>query len=125
MSGDDHNLRKVGGAGEGIAADWLADQGVKIIERNWFWRGGEIDLIAQEGERLLFVEVKYRRSQRMGSPAGAVTRTKQQGIIRTAKAWLKHNGGFNRSIRFDVVTVEGSGAAVSCQWYKSAFRPEA
>lgn len=124
MSVPGENLRAVGGQGEDVATDWLREQGVGIVDRNWFWRGGELDLICREDEKILFVEVKYRRSARMGSAAAAVTRQKQQHIIRSAKAWLKRNGGFNRPIRFDVVTVTGTGPHPECRWYKSAFRPE-
>jgi len=123
MGASTSNLRKVGSLGEDQAVTWLQEQGVVLVERNWFWRGGELDLILKDGEVLVFAEVKSRRSQRMGTAAEAVTRNKQRSIVRSAKAWLARNGGFERRIRFDVVTVWGDRQP-EIKWYKAAFRPE-
>ena len=112
------NKRKVGTAYETLAADYLREQGYEILERNFAGRGGEIDLIAREGEYLAFVEVKYRRGADCGFPSEAVTRNKQQKIIRAARYYMmKHGYGLDTACRFDVVAVCGQDITL----YRNAF----
>ena len=66
------NKREIGSGYEEMAAAYLIEQGYKIVARNFSGRRGEIDIIARDGEYLVFVEVKYRRDERQGSPAEAV-----------------------------------------------------
>ncbi len=76
-----------------------------IICRNWRCRYGELDLIAREGDTTAFIEVKTRTGLGYGTPAEAVTYTKQQRIRRLALLWLADQDGPWRRIRFDVVSV--------------------
>ena len=91
---------------------------MKILERNFHDRYGEIDIIGEEDGTLLFIEVKYRSSGRYGTPEEAVTAEKQRSICRTALYYL-HRKNMNTQIpvRFDVVSVTNA----SLRWIRDAF----
>ena len=74
------NKRQTGSEYEKRAAQYLQDKGVRVLELNYRNRKGEIDLIAQDGEYLVFVEVKYRKDSKKGSPEEAVNYRKRQNI---------------------------------------------
>jgi putative endonuclease len=95
----------LGQNGEKIAVDFLQGRGYTILERNYRRRTGEIDIIAKEGEVLVFIEVKTRSGWTYGSPAAAITPRKQRQISRTAQYFLAEQDLFNTPARFDVVTV--------------------
>ncbi len=95
----------VGRYGEDIAAAWLSEHGYVIIERNYRRRFGEVDIIAKQGEYLVFIEVKTRSSSRFGTPFDAVTVKKQQQLSRIADDYLLHHGQANTLCRFDVLAV--------------------
>ncbi len=103
--------RQTGNFGEDAVCAWLERQGAVILCRNFTIRGGEIDIIAQQGEWLLFVEVKTRRPGAMQSGAAAVDLKKQQHIIRAAERYLLEHP-LDLQPRFDVAEVEYSGAFV-------------
>lgn len=112
------NTRKKGAEYEEVAAKYLQDRGVRILERNYRNRRGEIDLIGQDGEYTVFFEVKYRKDDEKGSPAEAVNYTKQRTICRVADYYrMTHGMGEFSAIRYDVVAIEGSDIT----WYKNAF----
>lgn len=112
------NKREVGAAYEEAAAVFLEKNGVRILERNFRCRQGEIDLIGREGEYLVFFEVKYRKNADAGFPAEAVGTVKQRKICRAAKYYLyrKHYGE-SVPVRFDVIAV----CAERVNWYQNAF----
>ena len=95
----------LGAWGEDRAADYLCQQGMKIIERNFRTPVGEIDIIARHKSVLLFVEVKTRRSNAFGTPQEAVGPRKQRQIIRTAQWYLQNNKNTKLQPRFDVVAI--------------------
>lgn len=100
------NQRKLGGSYEQMAADFLSKHGYRILERNFRCRLGEIDIVAQDGGCLVFVEVKFRSSSRYGGPMAAVNREKQRTISRVASFYLASHGlGWNTPCRFDVVGI--------------------
>ena len=102
------NQRKKGSEYEALAADYLQGIGYRIVERNFRCRSGEIDLIARDGEMLVFVEVKYRTSRRSGDPLEAVTERKQHTISQVAQYYMLRNGiPFDTPCRFDVVGITG------------------
>lgn len=112
------NTRKKGTEYEQVAAGYLQCHGVKILERNYRNRRGEIDLIGKDGEYTVFFEVKYRRNDRKGSPAEAVNFTKQKNICRVADYYrMTHGMGEFTAVRYDVVAIEGE----EIMWYKNAF----
>ena len=113
------NKRKVGAFYEEIAADYLVSQGVMILERNYRNWLGEIDLIGMTADGwLIFVEVKYRSSERLGSPLAAVNGRKQLVISKVTVEYLKnHYRSMDVRCRFDVVGINGDKIC----WIKNAF----
>jgi putative endonuclease len=98
----------LGEEGERVAARFLEARGYRILERNYRTRRGEIDLIAEDGRILVFVEVKVRRDDRFGGPAAAITRGKQARIARLAQQYLAWRRVGGRPCRFDVVLIWGA-----------------
>lgn len=94
-----------GRRGEEIALRHLENNGYTILERRFRTRFGEIDLIADEGGDLVFVEVKTRTGHSYGSPEEAVDQRKQRRLVRLASAYLQRRRCGDRSCRFDVVAV--------------------
>ncbi|MCI9136854.1 MAG: YraN family protein [Lachnospiraceae bacterium] len=93
---------------ESRAAEFLEDQGYRILHRNFHSRYGEIDLVASQGRYLVFVEVKYRKDDRGGHPLEAVDKRKQQRVRKTAEYYcLKYGHGESTSCRFDVIGILG------------------
>lgn len=95
-----------GREGERIAEQFLRAAGLKIIARRFRTRAGEIDLIAMDGDEVVFVEVKARHSSRFGAPQESVTRTKRTHLRAVAFAYLKHARLPRARFRIDVVGVE-------------------
>ena len=102
------NRRKMGADYEGLAAAFLERQGYEILERNFYTRRGEIDLVAREGSALVFVEVKYRSDLSLGEPLEAVGPRKQERLRGAAAYYLmKKRLPEDTSCRFDVVGILG------------------
>ena len=97
--------RSVGERGEAIAEAYLRGQRFAILEKNYRGRTGEIDIVAREGDTIVFVEVKARRNLAYGPPQLAVTAFKQRQISRTALTWLAHHKKQNANARFDVIAI--------------------
>ena len=87
------------------------------------YRDGEIDIVALDGDTTVFVEVKRRRSDALGTPAEAVTKTKRLRVVRAARRWLAAHPGRGRAVRFDVVAIRDEPASVT--WIKGAFDADA
>lgn len=100
---------KLGTRGEELAVRALKKNGYHILERNFRCRSGEIDIIAQDGKTLVFIEVKTRNSTEFGHPVEAVTSKKQYRISKTALHYLSRHDLFDRDARFDVISVLTSG----------------
>ena len=96
---------KLGKEGEKLAIKHLKAQGCTILQRNYRQKAGEIDIIAEDADSLVFVEVKTRRSLQFGQPYEAVTHHKQQQLQRVAQDYLSRNGIVNRAVRFDVISI--------------------
>ena len=96
----------LGDAGEDLVANWYTDAGYRVLDRNWRCREGELDVVVARDSVLVFCEVKTRRSTAFGSPAEAVTVTKQRRIRTLAMRWLdEHPEARARTLRFDVASV--------------------
>ena len=105
-----------GVAEEQAAADYLVQQGLKLVARNYACRGGEIDLIMRDGAVLVFVEVRARAGDNFGGAAASITATKQRRIALAASHYLvKFN--IDAPCRFDAVLIQ----AGKLQWLKAAF----
>lgn len=123
------NKRRVGAVQEQIAAAFLAQHGVRLVERNFHnGRAGEIDLIGYDGDVLIFVEVKFRSSLGSGAPEEAVTAAKQRSICRAARFYIaSRHLSIEDPIRFDVVAIrpapeETNGPdRVAVHWIRNAF----
>ncbi|OGT21302.1 MAG: YraN family protein [Gammaproteobacteria bacterium RBG_16_57_12] len=113
-----------GQAAEDLACNYLCGQGLQLLERNYLCKSGEIDLIMQDRDCLVFVEVRYRQHPRYGSALESVTRQKQARLCRTAEHYLQcHTNQRTRPCRFDVLGISpGTGPATEIQWIKDAFQ---
>lgn len=114
--------QSAGQLSESRAALWLEDQGLRVLERNLHCRAGEIDLVALEGEVLVFVEVRCRSSGSHGGAAASVNRAKQQRLLRAARYFLpslarRHLKGRVPRCRFDVICMEQG----RLEWIRHAF----
>ena len=102
------NKRKIGNAYEVKAEEYLIRKGYKILERNFTCRGGEIDIIAKDGDVFCFVEVKYRTTEKYGNPLEAVDFRKQNQIRKVAYYFLMKNKLSEWTpCRFDVIGFVG------------------
>jgi putative endonuclease len=107
---------------ESAAADYLRRQGLVLVERNYYCRSGELDLVMRQGDELVFVEVRYRKHARFGGAAASVDRRKQQKLLRAAQHYLQQRQAGNRPCRFDVVAVSPHGSnGLSFDWIQNAI----
>ncbi len=107
-----------GAAAEQFAADFLQRQGLKITARNYRCRFGEIDLIAQDGKTLVFVEVKSRSSENFGGTAASITQGKRAKLLRAARHYLARYSNTS-PCRFDAVLIRGEPPQI--EWIRNAF----
>jgi putative endonuclease len=115
LSSRDEGLR-----GEEMAIRTLKSRGYRIVERNHRNMLGEIDVVAEEGGCLVFVEVKKRNSERFGEAICAVDDRKKHHLIRTALLYMKMHDCFGRSVRFDVIGIDKNRTKI----VKNAFLVE-
>jgi putative endonuclease len=113
----------LGRRGERTAAEFLERAGLRILERRFRLRRGEIDLIALEADLVVFVEVKTRRGSAYGFPAESVTASKRRKLARAALAFLARRGWHERACRFDVIEIIEAGQATRIRHIRDAFRP--
>ncbi|WP_043695792.1 YraN family protein [Luteibacter sp. 9133] len=110
--------RATGDRFEGAALSFLRERGLRLVRFNFLCRHGEIDLVMRDGETLVFVEVRYRRSAAFGGAVGSVTAAKRRKLISAAHLWLAwHPHDARRPCRFDVLAFEGDGI----EWIPNAF----
>ena len=100
------NQRAKGQAGEETAVDYLVKKGYHILERNFRFERGEIDIIAVDREDLVFVEVKSRRSTAFGDPEDALTPAKCKQIRKVAEGYLFKSNIDDQLCRFDIIAIE-------------------
>ncbi len=113
--------KQFGKQGEELAVTFLRKKGYKVIERNFRTRTGEIDIIAKHRDRIVFVEVKTRRSGRYGNPKFAVTAQKKRKISMVALEYLKKHHTIQTPARFDVVAIQSSKDAETVEIIPNAF----
>jgi len=100
------SLQNIAKIGEKLAVEHLKTQGYQILAENYRFQRGEIDIIAKHEERIVFVEVKTRRSLKYGVPQSAVTKQKQRQISKIALAYLQKHNLIDTSCRFDVIAIQ-------------------
>jgi putative endonuclease len=98
--------KELGAKGEEVAVNYLKSRGYRIVERNYRIRFGEIDIIAEQGDDLVFIEVKTRSGTLFGSPFESVTKQKQKQLSKVALEYISKQGFHDRPARFDVVGIE-------------------
>jgi len=111
-----------GSEAEQLACDYLQQHRLKLITKNYHCRRGEIDLIMQDAQDLVFIEVRYRKSTQFGSAAESVTRQKQLKIITTAEHYLLQSKKTYENYRFDVVAISPENDKPTIMWVKDAFQ---
>lgn len=97
---------ELGAKGEELAVRYLKKRGYRIVERNYRTRLGEIDIIAEQGDDLVFIEVKTRSDTLFGSAFESVTKQKQKQLSKVALEYISKEDCHNRPARFDVVAIE-------------------
>jgi putative endonuclease len=100
-----HFKQNTGNKGENYACDLLVESGFTIIERNYHFGHGEIDIVAMDGDTLVFVEVKTRKNLEFGDPIEGVTKSKQKQIRKIAEGYLMEKKILDIDCRFDVVGI--------------------
>lgn len=99
--------RKIfGNRGEDLAASYLQDKGLRVLEQQYRAPIGEIDLICEDGEEIVFVEVKTRKSRTFGYPEESVTPQKLKKIAQVAQWYVREHALESRPFRIDVVAIE-------------------
>jgi putative endonuclease len=117
-----YQRQALGILGEEIAATALAARGYAILERRYTTERGEIDIVAEDGATLVFVEVKARADGEFGAAAECVTEAKQRQVARMATEYLAARGIVDRPCRFDVVAIDDAlGPAPVVTVYPDAF----
>jgi putative endonuclease len=111
------NSKLIGSKAEDIACSFLIKNGLVLITRNYHCRYGEIDLIMQDSDTLVFVEVRYRKNSTYGSVAETVNKSKQRKLIFSANYYLAHHPS-DSALRFDVVALSPGQAP---HWINNAF----
>ncbi len=115
------NTKVVGKSGEDRAVNFLQQKGFSIIRTNYRTPDGEIDIVAQDGDTIVFVEVKTRRSLSYGTPEEAVDAVKQNQLKKIADQFISHYQLFDRDCRFDIVALYYEGSAVQIKYIPNAF----
>lgn len=114
---------KTGHDAEMTACDYLQRQGLKLVERNYLCKRGEIDLIMRDGQDMVFVEVRYRRNNHFGSSAESVDWRKQAKLLATAQHYLQqHPKAAQSACRFDVVALTTENTQPVIDWIVDAFQ---
>lgn len=113
-------MRRLGIEGEELAVRFLKKKGYKIVLRNFKSPVGEMDIIAEDGDTLVFVEVKTRTDDSFGHPFEAVTPRKREKLRKVALGYLKHSRR-DTPARFDVLSIETDGANHNIEHIKDAF----
>ena len=113
----------LGQRGEQYAAEYLSDRGYAIRARNWRCPVGEIDLVTEKDDRLIFVEVRTRRGDRLGTPEESITPAKRARLIAAAQTYLDEHGQTDRDWRIDVIAIEidPRGAVKRCTLIENAI----
>lgn len=112
---------KRGSEAENLALEYLLKQGLRLVTRNYHSKTGEIDLIMEDKEFIIFVEVRYRKTTKYGSPLESINRYKQIHLIQCAMHYLSSKR-INRPARFDVIGITPNGANLDIEWLSNAFQ---
>ncbi len=115
-----HNI--LGRRGEDLAVTFLREKGYRILDRNWKHGDLELDIVAKEGDEIVFVEVKTRSSSDYGEPEDSVDELRKRRLTSAASIYLKHHRLDNRS-RFDIIAIILNDKEQSINHIEEAFHP--
>lgn len=108
---------------EDVAARYLASRGIRVLERNIYNRGGEIDMIGRDGDALVFFEVRYRGSGSLVDAASSVNYPKQKRLLKAVSFYLHRHGLWDTISRIDVIAISpGTIKKYRVQWIKNAIQ---
>jgi len=113
--------RKLGDRGEAAAARFLVSKQYRILDRNWRRGRLELDLVCEDGDEIVFVEVKTRTAGTLTSPADGMSPGKRQSLIKAARSWLAAHKAWERACRFDLVCVTDAGQELRIEHHTHAF----
>ena len=115
-------MRAAGAVFEQRACAELQRAGLKLLDRNYTTRYGELDLVMLDRDTIVFVEVRHRLTNSHGSAAVSVTTSKQTKLLQTAELWLScHPQHASHPCRFDVVSYDGPADHAAMTWWRGAF----
>ncbi len=116
------STRKTGAEAEDAACAFLEKKGVRVVERNFRARGGEIDIVGRQGDVLVFVEVRCREEEEFGAPEETVGLPKRRKVAAAAREYVSGIAAASwREARFDVVAIVGIGPDAVIRHYPAAF----
>lgn len=122
-SGNDR--RSQGARIEALARDYLQRHGLVPIAANANYRGGELDLVMRDGDSIVFVEVRYRRSAGFGGGAASINTNKRRKLVHAAELFLaSHRDHARKPCRFDVIDASGNRESPEFTWLRDAFRAD-
>lgn len=114
--------RQIGDEGEDLAVAYLESKGYTILERNYFFRRAEVDIVAYDESFIVFVEVKKRANRTFGHPEEFVTEKKKKNIYKAAEAWLYERKMDGSPVRFDIISiVQNKNKAPDITHFENAF----
>jgi putative endonuclease len=113
--------QRLGNRGEAAAERLLASKRYRILDRNWRRGRLELDLVCEDGDEIVFVEVKTRTAGTLGSPADGMNPAKRRNLIKAAQCWLAAHKAWERACRFDVVCVTDEGQELRLEHHTNAF----
>ncbi len=115
--------KEVGRRSEEVALDYLLGRGLRLRDRNYYVREGELDLVMEMGDVVVVVEVRSATTRYLHSPGQTVNSKKQAHVVRATEAYIRRFGLTSRPIRFDVVAVRWLRGVADVEWIQDAFRP--
>ena len=123
MSAQHANSSERGAWAEDMALAFMVKQGLREVARNYRCRHGEIDLILDDDETLVFAEVRYRTAGALVSATESISHAKQRRLLASAEHYLQRRGESElRECRFDVLAVSGNGSNPAVHWLRDAFQ---
>ena len=116
-------MNQLGAYAEELAYQYLIVRGYRVRTRNFHCRFGEIDLIMENlDNEIVFVEVRYRKSNKFGGATTSITVNKQQKIARTAAYYLQRHQLYDKPCRFDIIAISGDQDKPTLEWISDAFQ---
>ncbi|CAG8998932.1 MAG: hypothetical protein CENE_00896 [Candidatus Celerinatantimonas neptuna] len=115
------NRRQKGNIAENNACRYLRKRGLKILQRNYYCKGGELDIIARDSSHLVFVEVRIRKNSQFGGALASVTTKKQKHLLHAAYCFMQQQklNPAHQALRFDIIAIEQETDQI--RWIKNAF----